>query len=144
MAGDLHDLARFVAAQSGIYDHALAELMAGAKRSHWMWFIFPQLAGLGHSAMARRYAIACGIEARAYLGHPILGVRLRACTRALLTHRESSAEAIMGRIDAVKLRSSLTLFDAVADDSAIEPFAAALDAFYGGVRDEHTLALLLS
>ncbi|XHS01630.1 hypothetical protein ACFB49_32380 [Sphingomonas sp. DBB INV C78] len=107
-----------------------------------MWFIFPQIAGLGFSPMAQRHAIQSLAEARAYLAHPVLGDRLRACVRALLGHHGRDAEAIMGGIDAIKLRSSLTLFDAVADDPAAEPFAEALATFYDGERDERTLALI--
>nr|WP_319236532.1 DUF1810 family protein [Sphingomonas sp.] len=107
-----------------------------------MWFVFPQIEGLGHSVMAQRYAIASAAEARAFLAHPILGERLRAITRALLAHAGLPPEAIMGGIDALKLRSSLTLFDAVAADPAAEPFAAALDAFYDGQRDARTLERL--
>ena len=134
------DLARFVAAQEDIYKQALAELRAGRKQSHWMWFVFPQIAGLGHSPMAVRYAIASAEEARAYLAHPLLGARLRECVAAMLAHRGQRPEAILGGIDALKFRSSLTLFEAVADDPA--PFAAALEAFYDGVRDARTLELL--
>ena len=136
-----HDLSRFLAAQDGVYDQALAELHAGTKRTHWMWFVFPQIAGLGHSAMAKRYAIADLDEARAYLAHPVLGARLREGAGALLdwTGRRS-AEAIMGGIDALKLRSSMTLFEAAADAESRAPFAAVLDGFYGGERDPATLA----
>jgi uncharacterized protein (DUF1810 family) len=134
------DLDRFVAAQDGIYAEALAELRAGAKRSHWMWFVFPQLAGLGRSPTALFFGIASAAEARAYLGHPLLGARLRECSAALLAHRGERAEAILGGIDAMKLRSSMTLFEAAADDPA--PFAAVLDAFFGGERDAATLDLL--
>jgi uncharacterized protein (DUF1810 family) len=134
------DLDRFVAAQEGIYPQALAELRRGRKESHWMWFVFPQLAGLGRSAMARRYAIASAAEARAYLAHPVLGARLRECAAALHAHRGERAEAILGAIDAIKLRSSMTLFAAVAGDPA--PFGAVLDAFFGGERDAATLNLI--
>jgi uncharacterized protein (DUF1810 family) len=134
------DLDRFVAAQQGIYEQALDELRRGRKRSHWMWFVFPQLAGLGRSETARFYGIASAAEARAYLAHPLLGGRLRECAAALLPHRSTRAEAILGPVDALKLRSSMTLFDAVAGDGA--PFAAVLDAFYGAVRDPATLSLL--
>jgi len=134
------DLERFVTAQKGIYATALAELEAGHKRSHWMWFIFPQLAGLGHSPTAVRYALASAEEARAYLYHPVLGARLHDCVAAMLLHRGRRPEAILGGIDAMKFRSSLTLFEAVAEDPT--PFAAALEAFYFGVRDERTLELL--
>ena len=134
------DLARFIEAQEGIYGQALAELEGGRKESHWMWFVFPQIAGLGSSPTARLYAIVSADEARAYLAHPVLGARLRECTLAALAHRERSAEAIFGAVDAMKLRSSMTLFEAVADDPA--PFAAALAAFHGGERDSATLRLL--
>jgi uncharacterized protein (DUF1810 family) len=134
------DLERFVTAQQGIYDQALAELRQGRKQSHWMWFVFPQIAGLGVSAMARRYAISGSDEARAYLAHPLLGPRLLACTEAVLAHRIGSAEAIFGAIDAIKLRSSMTLFEAVAAEPA--PFAAVLEAFYRGARDPATLSRL--
>jgi uncharacterized protein (DUF1810 family) len=134
------DLARFIEAQEGIYGQALAELRHGRKQSHWMWFVFPQIAGLGTSPTARRYAIASADEARAFLAHPLLGARLRECTAAILVHRERGAEAIFGPVDAMKLRSSMTLFEAVADDPAL--FAAALAAFHGGKRDSATLKLL--
>ena len=134
------DLEHFVAAQEGVYPQALAELRAGQKRSHWMWFIFPQLAGLGTSPMAVRYALRSADEARAYLAHPVLGARLREGVAAMLAHRGTRPEAILGGIDALKFRSSLTLFEAAAEDP--EPFAAALDAFYGGDRDLRTLELL--
>jgi uncharacterized protein (DUF1810 family) len=134
------DLDRFVAAQAETYAQALAELEAGRKRSHWMWFVFPQLAGLGHSPTARFYAIACAAEARAYLAHPLLGPRLRQCAAAMLRHQGLSAEAILGGIDAPKIKSSMTLFAHVADDPA--PFAALLDAFCDGERDPLTLRLL--
>ena len=134
------DLGRFVEAQAGSWPTALAELRAGRKQSHWMWFIFPQLAGLGTSPMAVRYAIGSAVEARAYLAEPLLGARLREGVAAMLAHRSRSAEAILGGIDALKFRSCLTLFEAVADDPAL--FAEALDAFYAGERDARTLALL--
>jgi uncharacterized protein (DUF1810 family) len=136
---DRFNLQRFIDAQAGIYPAALAEIRRGAKRSHWMWFIFPQLAGLGRSDMARRYAIASLEEARAYLAHPLLGARLRECVEALQDLRGVTAEAVFGGIDAVKLRSSLTLF-AAASDGGI--FAAALDRWFGE-PDPATLALLV-
>lgn len=123
----VHDVERFVAAQAGIYPTALAELLAGEKRSHWMWFIFPQISGLGHSAMARAYAIGSLDEARAYLSHKVLGPRYRECVRALLIHRGRAAEAIMGGIDAIKLRSSLTLFAAAGGGDRVNE---ALSAFF--------------
>jgi uncharacterized protein (DUF1810 family) len=134
------NLQRFVDAQDGVYETALAELCAGSKRNHWMWFIFPQIAGLGRSPTAQLYAIASLDEARAYLAHPLLGPRLRECIEALLPWAgRHSAEQILGPIDSMKLKSSLTLFD------QIEPgglFAAGLAAFFSGERDERTLALL--
>ena len=135
------DLDRFVAAQAGIYDRALAELKRGRKQSHWMWFVFPQLAGLGRSPTAQYYAIASAGQARAYLAHPLLGPRLRECAEALLAQSEPSAEAVLGPIDAIKLKSSMTLFEAVAADPA--PFAVVLDAFCDGARDAVTLDLLI-
>ncbi len=132
-------LDRFVEAQEPVYAQALAELRGGAKRSHWMWFIFPQIAGLGLSETARFYAIADFAEARAYLAHPLLGPRLIEATDAILTHIGQSAEAILGGIDAIKLRSSMTLFEAAAEGEATSGFAAVLDAFYGGERDPETL-----
>lgn len=137
-------LDRFVAAQRDAYPIALAELRAGAKRSHWMWFVFPQIAGLGRSETGRFYAIRDSAEARAYLAHPLLGVRLREATAAVLAHAGTrSAEAMLGTVDALKLASSMTLFEAVADDAgAAAPFAACLDAFYAGRRDAATLARL--
>ena len=135
-------LDRFVVAQDGVIDQALAELRAGAKRTHWMWFVFPQIAGLGRSETARRYAITSQAEAEAYLAHPVLGPRLLAAVEAIeaIISANGSAEAILGPIDAVKLRSSMTLFEAVAADTA--PFARVLDRFYAGTRDEETLARL--
>ena len=138
MAGS--GLDRFVAAQDGVYADALGELRRGRKTSHWMWFVFPQIAGLGHSATARFYAIGHIGEARAYLAHPLLGPRLAECVDALLAHRGQTAEAILGPVDAMKLKSSMTLFAAVAADPA--PFAAVLDAFFAGARDPATLERL--
>jgi len=133
------ELWRFLIAQRDIYPRALAELRAGAKQSHWMWFIFPQIAGLGRSDMAQRYAIRDLEEARAYLAHPVLGPRLRECTAAVLSHAGTrSAEAIFGGIDAIKLRSSMTLFEAAGGDG----FASIVDTFFAGVRDPETLRLL--
>ncbi|HEX6375625.1 MAG TPA: DUF1810 domain-containing protein [Allosphingosinicella sp.] len=133
-------LERFVAAQAPVYAAALAELKAGRKSSHWMWFVFPQLAGLGRSDMARYYGIASADEARRYLAHPLLGARMRECTAALLAHRGRSAEQMLGAVDAIKLRSSMTLFESVAEEPG--PFAAALEAFFGGERDRETLRRL--
>ena len=134
------DLDRFVAAQATVYPRALAELRHGRKESHWMWFVFPQIAGLGFSPMAQHYAIASADEARAYLAHPLLGARLREATEAVLKHRGWSAEAIFGPIDAMKLRSSMTLFEAAAGGAG--PFGDALEAFYDGERDPATLSRL--
>lgn len=136
---DSHDLDRFVAAQDGSYDTALAEIRRGAKRSHWMWYVFPQIAGPGRSAMAQRYAIASLAEARAYLAHPLLGPRLRDGVSALQDLPSGTAEAVFGEIDAIKLRSSLTLFEAAG---AGPLFGAALDRWFGGTRDPATLAIL--
>lgn len=139
-SSDPFELNRFLEAQDGIFDTALDELRAGSKRSHWMWFIFPQFAGLGPSATAQLYGIASMKEAQAYLAHTILGRRLTQCVEALLPWAgKMAAHEILGAVDALKLRSSLTLFDRVAPGGL---FAQALDSFYGGVADERTLALL--
>lgn len=136
-------LDRFLDAQRATYAQALDELRRGRKTSHWMWFVFPQLAGLGRSETARFYAIRDLAEARAYLAHPILGARLAECAEALLAHAgRASAEAMLGGIDAIKLRSSMTLFEEASPDRAASPFAAVLDAFYAGERDRETLRLL--
>jgi uncharacterized protein (DUF1810 family) len=135
---DPYDLQRFLDAQDTVYERALAELRAGRKTSHWMWFVFPQIAGLGRSPMAQRYAIGSLDEARAYLAHPVLGERLREASRALLDH--GGTEAIFGGIDALKLRSSMTLFDRAAGDD--EVFRRVLDAFFGGEPDPATLGRL--
>lgn len=133
-------LERFVDAQRDSYATALAELKAGAKLTHWMWFVFPQIAGLGRSDTARFYAIFDIVEARAYLAHPLLGPRLVEATEALLTHAGRSAESILGPIDGMKLASSMTLFEAAAGDSArAKPFARCLDLFFAGRRDPATL-----
>jgi uncharacterized protein (DUF1810 family) len=134
------DLARFVEAQRDTYDQALAELTAGRKRSHWMWFVFPQVAGLGRSATAERYAVADLAEARAYLAHPVLGPRLVASAQALLGVHGRTAEQILGYPDDLKLRSSMTLFARAADDPAV--FRAVLDRYYGGEDDPATLQRL--
>lgn len=129
-------LQRFVAAQATCYPDALAELRAGRKRTHWMWFVFPQIAGVGHSEMAQRYAIASRAEAKAYLAHEILGPRLRDCTQALLAVPDKTANAIFGTPDDIKFRSCMTLFDAVAPNDI---FDEALARFYGRQRDTSTL-----
>jgi uncharacterized protein (DUF1810 family) len=134
-------LDRFVEAQAGTYDAALAELSAGRKRTHWMWFVFPQLAGLGSSPAARRYAITGLAEARDYLAHPVLGPRLAEAARALLGVEGRSAGQILGHPDDLKLRSSMTLFAEAADDPAV--FRAVLDKYYDG-PDPRTLELLRS
>lgn len=136
---DDHDLNRFVAAQRGTFDSAISELRAGRKVSHWMWFVFPQIAGLGTSAMAQRYAIRNIAEARAYLAHPLLGGRLRAAANAILA-APGSAETILGPVDAMKLRSSMTLF--AAADAADRVFARVLDRFYAGEPDPEPLRRL--
>jgi len=134
------ELERFVAAQRDVYSVALAELRAGRKRSHWMWFVFPQVAGLGHSAMAQKYAIRSGDEAAAYLAHPLLGPRLRECAQAVLAHRDESVDAIFGHPDNLKFQSSMTLFADVAPHEAV--FQDCLDAFFDGRSDPETLARL--
>ncbi|MHB0764234.1 DUF1810 domain-containing protein [Stutzerimonas sp. NM35] len=134
---DSHDLKRFVDAQHSHYQDALAELEAGHKQSHWMWFVFPQIAGLGRSAMAERYAIADLNEAVAYLQHPLLGRRLEECAQALLQHTGRTARQILGSPDDLKLRSSMTLFASAAPENPI--FRQVLDAFYDGKADPETL-----
>lgn len=140
MEANPFDLQRFVSAQAGCYDEVVAELAAGEKRSHWMWFIFPQLDGLGHSAMARRYAIKSRAEAQAYLQHPLLGSRLAECCRLLLDCDNPSISAIMGYPDDLKLKSSMTLFAAVSPAGSV--FQRVLDKYYGGEADTQTLRLL--
>lgn len=137
---DPHDLERFVVAQAHDYARALAELRAGRKRTHWIWYVFPQIAGLGASPMAKKFAIADKAEARVYLAHAVLGPRLLECANALIAHRGANATAMLGEIDAIKVRSSMTLFAAVADDGHI--FDTIIDQYYGGARDPATLALL--
>jgi uncharacterized protein (DUF1810 family) len=138
----VESLDRFVAAQEPVYAEALAELRRGRKESHWMWFIFPQLKGLGRSPTARLYGIDGRDEATAYLRHPLLGARLLECTETAMAHAERSAEQIFGAVDAMKFRSSMTLFEAVAEEP--HSLAAALQSFFSGVRDEATLRLLQS
>jgi uncharacterized protein (DUF1810 family) len=134
------DLARFVSAQQDVYEQALAELTAGGKRSHWMWFVFPQIAGLGRTATAQHYAVADLAEARAYLAHPVLGPRLVECAQALLGVQGRTATQILGTPDDLKLRSSMTLFAHAADDPAV--FRAVLDRYYGGEDDPATVQRL--
>lgn len=138
----MSDLDRFVRAQEGaIHARALAELRRGRKEGHWMWFVLPQLAGLGRSATARHYAIADLAEARAYLAHPVLGPRLRECAQALLGV-DGSAEQVLGPVDAVKLRSSMTLFARADPDETL--FGGVLDRFFDGRADTATDDLLSS
>ncbi len=137
---DPYDLSRFVSAQAGVYDTALAELRGGLKRSHWMWFIFPQIQGLGHSSTAEYYSIKSIEEARSYLNHPVLGPRLVECAEALLAINGRTASEIFGSPDDLKLRSSMTLFAAVAEPPSV--FARVLDKYYGGEKDMRTLSLL--
>jgi uncharacterized protein (DUF1810 family) len=136
---DPWNLQRFVDAQVAVYDTVLGELHAGRKASHWMWFVFPQLRGLGHSATAQHYGLASLDEARAYLVHPLLGERLRECTRIAL-RAGSDAHALFGSPDDLKFRSCLTLFHHAAPDEAL--FAEALDNYFEGVADPRTEALL--
>ncbi len=135
---DHWDLERFVAAQNddGTFDRALEELRRGGKTSHWMWFVFPQVEGLGHSGMSKRFAISSLEEARAYLDHPVLGPRLIESVRALLEGSGRSAEGILGVIDAQKLRSSMTLFMRAGPESP--SFGLVLDRFFGGMPDPAT------
>jgi len=136
----MYQLERFVAAQEGVYQQAVNELSAGRKRSHWMWFIFPQLAGLGSSAMAQHYAISGLAEARAYLAHPVLGARLRECGALVLAVQGATVHGIFGSPDNMKFHSSMTLFAQAAPDDAL--FRACLDNYFGGVPDQATLDLL--
>jgi uncharacterized protein (DUF1810 family) len=139
------DLLRFANAQAPVYSQVVKELTAGCKRTHWMWFIFPQLSGLGHSAMAQRYAISNLDQAMRYLADPILGSRLRQDVRLMTGHKGKSALEILGSPDDLKFRSCLTLFSQVAsDDSDRTLFMEALDQFYGGEPDPRTLELLRS
>ena len=139
---DPYDLERFVNAQAPIYDRALAEITRGRKQSHWMWFVFPQFAGLGFSDMSRRFAIATLAEARAYLAHPLLGARLTECAEAVLNVKDASALAIFGSPDDMKLRSSATLFAAVSPPGSV--FHRLLDAYFGGMEDRETMRLIES
>jgi uncharacterized protein (DUF1810 family) len=131
-----HDLDRFILAQDGVCGRVHEELRSGRKRSHWMWYVFPQVEGLGSSEMSERYAIHSLDEARAYLAHPVLGDRLRECAGLLLATSAGTAEAIVGPIDARKLRSSMTLFQRAAPDEPL--FRQVLERFYGGVPDAAT------
>ena len=136
---DPFDLERFVDAQAPVYPHVLSELRQGRKQSHWMWFIFPQLAGLGNSAMAQRYALSSRDEAMAFLGHAILGPRLKECTALVNAVEGRTIREILGSPDDLKFRSSMTLFAAVSSEPE---FAAAIAKFYFGTPDARTLELL--
>ena len=145
MTENVPDLERFVRAQdsAGTYASALAELRAGSKRGHWMWFVLPQVAGLGRSETAQRYAVSGLSEARAYLRHPVLGPRLRECAEALDALETDDAVEVLGPVDAVKLRSSMTLFERAAGDSVeADPFARVLEHFFEGRRDDATTGIL--
>ena len=137
---DPYDLSRFVDAQERVYDDAVSELRAGRKTSHWMWFVFPQIAGLGRSPTAQRYAIGSLGEAEAYVAHPVLGARLRECARVLSELEGRSAEQVFGALDAQKLRSSMTLFARAAPDEPL--FRDVLARYFGGEQDRATLQRL--
>ena len=137
---DIYNLHRFLTAQAHTYETVLSELRSGRKSSHWIWFIFPQIAGLGHSAMAQQFAITSLDEAKAYLQHPVLGPRLRACTQLVLDVNGRSAEEIFGYPDYLKFRSCMTLFLAAVTDNAI--FNNALLKYFGGKPDQLTLDIL--
>ncbi|GGM72017.1 DUF1810 domain-containing protein [Dactylosporangium sucinum] len=137
---DPYDLSRFAHAQSGVYDEVVGELRRARKTGHWMWYIFPQVAGLGFSEMSRRYAIRSLDEARAYLEHPVLGPRLLECTELLLADTDHTAAQILGEVDALKLRSSMTLFHRAQPDQPL--FRRALDRFYEGAEDAETVRRL--
>ena len=137
---DPHGLSRFITAQEAVYRRVQEELRLGAKRSHWMWFIFPQIAGLGHSEMARRFAIASLEEAAAYLGHPVLGSRLLECTGLVMAVENRSISRILGSPDDMKFCSCMTLFAQAAQDNAI--FRNAIEKYYSGRFDPATLEIL--
>lgn len=137
---DPHELKRFLSAQDGVYERALSELKDGQKRTHWMWYIFPQIDGLGYSPTARRYAIRSHEEAREYLNHPVLGKRLLECTEAVVALRGGSLSEIFGYPDDMKFRSSMTLFEQIAGPGSV--FSSALDRYCKGERDTATLRLL--
>lgn len=140
MNHDLHNLQRFLDAQERDYQTALAEITDGQKRSHWMWYIFPQYEGLGFSSTSRHYAIKSLEEAKAYLDHSILGPRLLECMDALLSINDKSARAIVGSPDDMKLKSSMTLFAHVSPDGSV--FEEVLDRYFDGQRDQKTLKLV--
>jgi uncharacterized protein (DUF1810 family) len=137
---DPYNLQRFVQAQESVIDQVRAELRAGRKQSHWMWFVFPQLRGLGSSSMAEKYGIASREEAEAYLAHPVLGPRLRECTELVNAVQDTSAEQVLGYPDNLKLRSSMTLFATVTSDDGV--FRIALDKYFNGEPDPFTVARL--
>lgn len=137
---DKYDLMRFLEAQDGTYDSAVEELRRGRKSGHWIWYVFPQIAGLGDSHMSKRYAITSLDEARAYAAHPVLGPRLLECIGLVMAVNEKSARQILGHIDALKFRSCLTLFTIACDGNPV--FQKALDKYFGGQRDALTLEAL--
>lgn len=137
---DSHDLNRFVAAQEGVYETALREIRNGRKQGHWMWFIFPQIAGLGRTETSRHYAIKSREEAVAYLNHPVLGRRLREASEALLSIESKSATDVLGTPDDLKLRSSMTLFKSVSAENDV--FLKVLDRYYNGEEDPQTFRIL--
>jgi uncharacterized protein (DUF1810 family) len=137
---DLYELNRFLRAQEGVYERALAELRAGQKRTHWMWFIFPQIDGLGYSPTAKRYSIKSIEEARQYLNHPVLGKRLLECTEAVIALKGGSVSEIFGYPDDMKFKSSMTLFEKIAGSASV--FSSAIGRYCHGERDAATLRLL--
>ena len=137
---DPYDLNRFIEAQNTNYEDAVSELREGRKRSHWMWYVFPQITGLGNSAMSYRYGITSADEARAYLAHPVLGTRLIECAEAVLTIQNRSANEIFGSPDDLKLKSSATLFAQVSPPGSV--FEQILDKYYSSERDSRTLTLI--
>ena len=142
MNDDLYNLSRFIEAQEGIFESVLAELRNGQKRTHWMWFIFPQIEGLGHSTTSRQYSIKSEDEARQYLNHPVLGARLLKCAEIILAINGKSALDIFGSPDEKKLKSSMTLFSYVTDSESV--FVRVLEKYFNGKRDKKTLYLLSS
>ena len=138
--GDTYDLKRFLSAQEGVYERALAELKGGQKRTHWIWFIFPQIDGLGYSPTAKHYSIKSMEEARQYLDHPVLGKRLLECTEAVVALKDGSVSEIFGFPDDMKFKSSMTLFEQIAGRGSV--FSLALDKYCHGERDAMTLRLL--
>lgn len=139
-ASDPHNLQRFLTAQEGVHIHALREIRAGRKQTHWMWYVFPQMTGLGRTQMAHDFGIASLDEAKAYLDHPVLGARLREIANAALSVNAGSAEDIFGKTDAMKLRSSATLFALASEPGSV--FGQLLNRYFHGAGDEHTVRLL--